>query len=103
MRENPSNAQTQGVAGHGFLGCQPDKHASDYSDYGGEVERFIQDNMRRARSYLLAAILAMREIMDEMKSAYGEAVYYTTDTRLLPENIWRAMLDAAFPGSPSLP
>lgn len=34
-------------------------------------------------------------VTDEMKTAYGEAVYYTTDTRLLPENIFRAMCAAA--------
>lgn len=43
-----------------------------------------------------AAIAALPgAVSDEMKSAYGEAVYFTTDTRILPENIMRAMVSAA--------
>lgn len=36
-----------------------------------------------------------KEPTEEMVKAYGEAVYFTTDTRILPQNIWEAMLAAA--------
>lgn len=39
-------------------------------------------------------LVVPKDCTDDMKSAYGEAVYFTTDTRILPENIWRAMCDA---------
>ena len=71
---------------------------------GREISAEDADTIRVAAHHLLAFIgdpaptghiIVPRDATDDMKAAYGEAVYYTTDTRLLPENIWRAMCDAA--------
>ena len=66
----------------GFLG---DPKEEAWRMYEGEVREIVA---------------AMRTPTDAMKEAYGEAVYYTTDTRLLPENIFGAMIDAILAEKP---
>lgn len=40
-------------------------------------------------------LVVPKDCTDEMKAAYSEAIYFTTDSRIMSENIWRAMCEAA--------
>ncbi len=72
-------------------------HEPPYKFYAVNPQ-YWQGLARAALTALTAGrLLVPREITDDMKSAYREAVYYTTDPKLLPENIWRAVLATLTP------
>jgi hypothetical protein len=63
-----------------------------YSGYDAETRAVMMlNNMGTATAYARAAITAILEPSEGMIAAVGEAVYYTTNPKLLAENILRAM------------
>lgn len=79
----------------------PVPHGSFKDDCPEGSKDAYRDQARAAITAYLSSleaagyVVVSKTVSDEMKHAYGEAVYYTTDTRLLPENIWNAMINAS--------